>query len=395
MRIVPLRFICAGSKVSRRAGPVSVLFALPACLVSLVGVLALSASSDPSPPASPTSESVAPEPAPVAAEAHDEVELSALASRARTVFGTLPTVAENPANPSTPERVALGRMLYVDERLSKNHDISCNTCHPLDNYGVDNLPFSIGHEGFRGGRNSPSSFNAAIHVAQFWDGRAADVEAQAKGPVLNPIEMAMPSAAAVETVLRSIPGYAAPFAAAFPDDAEPVSFDNMALAIGAFERLLMTPSRVDEFMAGDLTALTTQEQTGLGTFMGAGCIQCHHGPGIGGGGYQKIGLVNSYDGPDPGRMGVSGSRNDFQVFKVPSLRNVAKTAPYFHDASIKTLDEAVRAMAHLQLGRELTEEAVADIVAFLSALTGEPDPELVEMPVLPESGPTTPPPDPT
>lgn len=395
MRIRSLRFTFARSKVARRAGSVSIPCSLRTCLVCLTGVLALSACSEHEPPASSTLEAAAPEPAPVAVEAHDDADLDGLAARARAVFGTLPAIAENPANPSSPERVALGRMLYVDERLSKNHDISCNTCHRLDNYGVDNLTFSIGHEGFRGGRNSPSSFNAAIQVVQFWDGRAADVEEQVKGTVLDLIEMAMPSAAAVETVLRSIPGYAAPFAAAFPEDDEPVSFDNMALAIGAFERLLMTPSRVDEFMAGDLAALTTQEQTGLGTFMGAGCIQCHHGPGIGGGGYQKIGLVNTYDGPDPGRMAVTGSRNDFQVFKVPSLRNVAKTAPYFHDASIKTLDEAVRAMAYHQLGRELTEQAVADIVAFLSALTGEPNPELVAVPVLPESGPTTPPPDPT
>ena len=346
------------------------------------------------------SESATPAAAPAAVEdvvedaAHRQDELAALAKQARAIFGTLPETAANPANPSTPERVALGRMLYVDKRLSKNHDVACNSCHGLDNYGVDNEPFSVGHEGFRGGRNSPSSFNAAIHVAQFWDGRAADVEEQAKGPVLNPIEMAMPSSEAVEIVLRSIPGYAEPFAVAFPGEGSPITFDNMALAIASFERLLMTPSRVDAFMDGDLTALTTQEQEGLGTFMGAGCVTCHNGPGIGGGGYQKIGLVNPYEGPDPGRMAVTGSQNDFQVFKVPSLRNVEKTAPYFHDASIATLDEAVRQMAHLQLGRELTEEAVDDIVAFLSALTGEVDAQLVAMPTLPGSGPNTPAPDP-
>jgi cytochrome c peroxidase len=204
----------------------------------------------------------------------------------------------------------------------------------------------------------------------------------------------MPSSQAVEIVLRSIPGYAEPFAAAFPGEESPITFDNMALAIASFERLLLTPSRVDAFMDGDLAALTAQEQAGLGTFMGAGCVTCHNGPGIGGGGYQKIGLVNPYDGPDPGRMAITGNKNDFQVFKVPSLRNVAKTAPYFHDASIATVDEAVRKMAHLQLGRELTEEAVGDIVAFLAALTGEVDAELVAMPTLPESGPNTPAPDP-
>lgn len=345
-------------------------------------------------------ESATPAAAPAAVEsvaedaAHDQAELAALAKQARAIFGTLPEIAANPANPSTPERVALGRMLYVDKRLSKNHDVACNSCHALDNYGVDNEPFSIGHEGFRGGRNSPSSFNAAIHVAQFWDGRAADVEEQVKGPVLNPIEMAMPSPEAVEIVLRSIPGYAEPFMAAFPGDENPITFDNMALAIASFNRSLMTPSRVDAFMEGDLAALTTQEQTGLGTFMGAGCVMCHNGPGIGGGGYQKIGLVSPYDGPDPGRMAVTGSQNDFQVFKVPSLRNVEKTAPYFHDASIATLNEAVRAMAHLQLGREFTEEAVGDIVVFLAALTGEVDAELIAMPELPGSGPNTPAPDP-
>ena len=370
-----------------------------AVLATALLLLACSDASTPGEPAEEATEAPAEEAAaddaPAAEEEHDDAEVAGLADRARAIFGALPATAEIEANPSTEARVALGKALYVDKRLSKNHDIACNSCHGLDNFGVDNEQFSPGHQGLLGGRNSPSSFNAALHVAQFWDGRSPDVEDQAKGPVLNPIEMAMPDSGSVDTVLKSIPGYAPMFEAAFPGDDDPVNFDNMALAIAAFERLLITPGRFDAFMGGELDALTAQEQSGLATFMGAGCITCHNGPAVGGRSFQKIGAVNPYAGPDPGRMAVTGEASDRQVFKVPSLRNVAKTAPYFHDGSIKTLDEAVRQMAHLQLGKQLTDEAVADILAFLEALTGEVDPALVAMPELPESGPDTPAPDPS
>jgi cytochrome c peroxidase len=316
-----------------------------------------------------------------------------LAVRAAATFGVLPKQAPNPANPMTEAKVALGRVLYFDARLSKNHDVSCNSCHQLDNFGVDGEPTSPGHRGQRGDRNSPTVLNAALHLAQFWDGRAADVEEQAKGPVLNPIEMAMPDEAAVETTLRSIDGYAPFFGSAFPGQAEPVSFDNAALAIAAFERRLLTPGPFDAFQAGDLSALRPRQQRGLSRFIETGCTACHMGPLLGGSSFQKLGAVHPYPTEDVGRFAVTNLEADRYVFKVPSLRNAAKTGPYFHDGSVKTLPEAVQLMAHHQLGRDGGE--VADIVIFLESLTGRIDPQLSSQPQLPPSGPDTPPPDPS
>jgi cytochrome c peroxidase len=318
-----------------------------------------------------------------------------LAAQANAVFRKLPDVASDPNRPLTPERVDLGRMLYYDARLSKNHDISCNSCHQLDNFGVDSEPTSPGHKGQRGGRNSPTSLNAALHVAQFWDGREPDVEAQAKGPVTNPIEMAMASPAATEQVLRSIPGYKPLFEAAFPGETQPVTYDNMAVAIGAFERGLITPGPLDAFMAGDLKALDAKQQKGLSRFFDKGCVSCHMGPALGGIFYRKIGQINAYETDDRGRIEVTGAEVDLYVFKVPGLRNIAKTGPYFHDGSVKTLPEAVRLMGHHQLGITLTKAEVGDIVAFLESLTGKVDAKYVAEPKLPASGPSTPKPDPS
>jgi cytochrome c peroxidase len=329
------------------------------------------------------------------AAAADRAEAKALAGQAATVFGKLPEVASKASNPMTPAKVDLGRMLYYDARLSKNHDVSCNSCHQLDAFGVDGEPTSPGHRGQRGDRNSPTVYNAALHLAQFWDGRAADVEEQAKGPVLNPIEMASPSEAFVEQVLASIPGYVEAFGSAFPDDDPSLSYENMARAIGAFERKLITPSRLDAFMAGDLDALSEQEQRGLAAFIGTGCTSCHSGATVGGQMYRKLGFVFPYETEDPGREKVTGAAADRHVFKVPSLRNVAKTGPYFHDGSIDSLEEAVRLMGYHQIGVKLDDTQVADIVAFLGALTGEIDTEYVARPELPKSGPDTPAPDPS
>ncbi len=329
------------------------------------------------------------------AAAADRAEAKALAGQAATVFGKLPEEAINASNPITPAKVDLGRMLYYDARLSKNHDVACNSCHQLDAFGVDGQPTSPGHRGQRGDRNSPTVYNAALHIAQFWDGRAEDVEAQAKGPVLNPIEMASPSESHVEKVLASIPGYVQAFAAAFPDDDPSLSYDNMARAIGAFERKLITPGRLDAFMAGDLDALSEQEQRGLAAFIGTGCTSCHSGATVGGQMYRKIGFVFPYETEDPGREKVTGDPADRHVFKVPSLRNVAKTGPWFHDGSITSLEEAVRLMGYHQIGVKLDDAKVADIVAFLGALTGEVDAEYVARPELPASGPETPAPDPS
>jgi cytochrome c peroxidase len=319
----------------------------------------------------------------------------ALQERAATVLAALPERAENPCNPSTPERVELGKLLYHDVRLSKSQEISCNSCHQLDRFGVDGEATSPGQRGQRGARNSPTVYNAALQFRQFWDGRAADVEEQAQGPVLNPIEMAMPDAAAVEAVLRSIPGYQALFAAAFPEADSPLGFVNMARAIAAFERTLLTPSRLDHFLVGELGSLNDQEQRGLELFLDVGCTTCHNGVAVGGGSYQKLGLVRPYATEDTGRMEVTGDERDKYFFKVPTLRNVAETGPWFHDGSITSLEEAVQKMGWHQLGRELEPEQIADLVSFLSSLTGTPPAASGAAPVPLPSGPETPAPDPS
>jgi len=344
-----------------------------------------SAEQEPAPPP-PGPEAAAP-----AATPAPDPAVAALRDQARAIFGVLPSEAPNPNNPSTPQKVDLGRMLFYENRITLSQQLSCNSCHQLDNYGVDGEPTSPGHKGQRGDRNSPTVFNAALHIAQFWDGRAADVEEQAKGPVLNPVEMAMPAEAEVILVLKSIPGYAPLFAAAFPDSAaDPIHFDNMALAIGAFERGLLTPAPFDAFLEGDDAALSMEQRAGLTTFIQTGCITCHNGATIGGRMYQKLGLVEPYPTDDTGREKLTGNEADRFVFKVPSLRNVAKTGPWFHDGSVASLDEAIQLMAKHQLGKTLTEAEVSSIRAFLDSLTGEVDARYAAPPELPPSGPETP-----
>ena len=332
-------------------------------------------------------------PAPAAAAAAPDA--AALRARAQALLGALPDEATSAANPVTDAKIRLGRILYFDPRFSPNQDISCNSCHDLATGGADAGPTSVGHKGQRGDRNAPTVFNAAFHVAQFWDGRAADVEEQAKGPVLNSVEMAMPSEDAVLTVLRTVPGYLPLFQAAFPGEEDPISYDNMARAIGAFERRLTTPSRFDAFLEGQDDALSAQEQAGLAVFLDTGCTSCHMGATVGGQLFQKLGLVKPYPTADPGRAKVTGQPADQGVFKVPSLRNAAKTAPYFHDGSLATLDEVVVIMARHQLGRELEPGQVTALVAFIGSLSGTPDPAYVAKPELPASGPDTPRPDPS
>lgn len=311
------------------------------------------------------------------------------------IFKPLPADMATAERPASDTRVALGRTLYFDPRLSKNHDISCNSCHKLDAFGVDNEATSPGHKGQRGDRNSPTVYNAALHIAQFWDGRAADVEAQAIGPILNPVEMAMADEASVLTTLNSIPGYPPLFKAAFPDAEDPVTYENIGVAIGAFERKLVTPGKWDAYLAGDGAALSAAEVEGAKLFVQTGCITCHLGENLGGSMYQKLGLVHPYETSDEGRKAHTGNEADRHMFKVPSLRNIAKTGPYFHDGSIATLPEAVDLMAWHQLGKKLTPEDNAKIVVFLEALTGEPPANLIVPPDLPESGPDTPPADPS
>ncbi|MER0170574.1 MAG: cytochrome-c peroxidase [Nitrosomonas sp.] len=267
--------------------------------------------------------------------------------------------------------IALGKKLYLDPKLSVNDTISCNSCHQLNNFGVDSQPTSPGHEGKRGGRNSPTTFNAALHIAQFWDGRAKDVEEQALGPILNPIEMGMPSEAAVVDKLKKIDEYKAMFAEAFKDEKDPIQYKNIGKAIGAFERTLITPSRFDDFLKGDENALNDAEKRGLQKFVHMGCANCHNGVAIGGNSYKKIGLVEEYKTSDEGRFAVTGLETDKKVFKVPSLRNITKTGPYFHDGSVKTLDEAIEEMAEHQLGRKVGPGFIEDVKAFLGALTAK------------------------
>lgn len=317
-----------------------------------------------------------------------------LLAKSQQQFAVLPEAATSASNPITEEKIALGRQLYFDKRLSKNHDIACQSCHVLDKFGVDGEPTSPGHKGARGERNSPTVYNAGFQLAQFWDGRAETLEAQAKGPVLNPIEMAMPDEAAVLTTLGSIPGYVESFDKAFPG--EGISYQNMANAIGAFERKLVTPGPFDKFLAGDLEALDDAQLRGLDLFFTAECVTCHTGVGIGGTMYQKLGNVKAVASADEGRFVITGAEQDKAFFKVPILRNVAKTAPYMHDGSIATLDEMVTFMVEHQTNKGSVSEAERkDLVAFLNALTGEFDAQYIAEPTLPESGPDTPAPNPT
>lgn len=284
------------------------------------------------------------------------------------------------AEADTPAKIALGEKLYFDKRLSINDSQSCNSCHNVATGGVDNLPFSPGAEGQLGGRNSPTVYNAAYHFAQFWDGRAADLAEQAKGPILNPVEMGMPSEAAVIEKLSGLDDYPAQFASVFGGE-DPLSYDNLAEAIAAFERTLVTVDRFDAYLSGDDGALNAQEKQGLQTFMAKGCVACHNGPLLGGHIYQKMGLVKPYaNQKDQGRFDLTGNEADRMMFKVPSLRNIALTAPYFHDGGAATLDEAVSQMARLQSGLELSEQEVADIVQFLNALTMQPEERVAKAP---------------
>lgn len=268
------------------------------------------------------------------------------------------------------DRIELGQMLYNEKKLSANGTLSCNSCHNLANFGVDNEPTSPGFDGTRGGRNSPTVYNASIHIAQFWDGRANDVEEQALGPLLNPIEHGLKDQKHAMQILADA-GYKPLFEKAFKGYKFPFSFKNIGKAIGAFEKTLMTPSRFDDFLSGDITALSDSEKRGLSKFIQVGCVNCHNGMGIGGGTYQKLGLEVPYPTNDKGRFEVTKDVDDMHVFKVPSLRNVAKTFPYFHDGHVKNLTEAITIMGKHQLNVKLTNRDVADIKSFLGSLTAK------------------------
>ena len=294
-----------------------------------------------------------------------------LIRRANRYFAPLPDAMPGSEN-DTQERIALGRKLYFEKRLSINDTQSCASCHPLEDgfAGADNLPVSPGARGEPGTRNSPTVLNAGWQDSQFWDGRAEDLVEQAKGPILNPIEMGMPDEQTVEEKVRGIAEYRKAFASAFPGNEPAITYQNIAEAIAAFERTLITPARFDDFMNGDADALSEAEQRGLKTFVKIDCKSCHDGKLLGGETYEPLGKENPYENQaDPGIYTLTKDEDDRMVFKVAPLRNVALTAPYFHDGKIRTLDEAVRKMGTLQLDDELTDQQVSDITSFLKALT--------------------------
>jgi len=327
-----------------------------------------------------------------------------LQQTAQALFQPLPELMLDPDRPFSDELVELGKMLYYDPRLSLSGFVSCNSCHNLATYGVDNLPTSLGHRWALGPRNAPTVLNAALHAAQFWDGRAADVEEQAQGPVLNPIEMAVPNQGYMIERLASMPGYVDAFAAAYPDHAEPLTYVNMADAIGAFERTLTTPDRFDDFLEGDGDALSDLEREGLQVFINYGCAGCHGGAAIGGTVFARFGVVEAYweatrefvtiDSPtmpmDVGKFAVTQDPADLYVFKAPSLRNITRTYPYFHDGSLWDLRAATQIMARVQLGREMSESELDALMAWYVTLEGEIPAHALQLPVLPASSMTTP-----
>lgn len=306
-----------------------------------------------------------------------------------SAWDALPTQADAPAdNPTTAAKVELGQMLYHDPRLSSTGTVSCASCHNTMLGGEDNRPNSMGVNGQTGGRSAPTVWNSAFNKVQFWDGRAASLEEQAAGPVTNPIEMGMKSWDDVVARLQSIEGYQKAFEEAFGKGT--ISKENATKAIAAYERTLITPnSPYDKYVGGDKSALSAQQVRGMEKVAELGCTSCHSGPAFNGPGtFQKFPVIpNGYweaqhhFGKDKGLAEVSKKQADEHLWKVPTLRNVALTAPYFHNGSVKTLDQAVTLMAKLQLGKDLSKDEVADIVAFLNGLTGEFPKQ--KMPVLP------------
>jgi cytochrome c peroxidase len=314
--------------------------------------------------------------------------------RAQGLFKPVP--AKAPVlkdNPATPAKADLGEKLYFDPRLSASQLISCNTCHNVGLGGADLQETSIGHGWQKGPRNAPTVFNAVFNIAQFWDGRAEDLKAQAKGPVQASVEMNNKPERVVET-LKSIPGYPPLFKKAFPYGKDSVTFDNMAKAIEVYEATLLTPvSPFDRYLKGDRKALTAKEKEGLRIFMDKGCASCHNGVNVGGAGYFPFGVrevpaAEIRPTGDTGRFKVTNTESDKYVFKAPSLRNVALTPPYFHSGKVWKLKDAVMIMGSAQLGVGLGPDDSDKIVAFLQTLTGR-QPK-VEYPVLPPSSDDTP-----
>ncbi|MDR2209329.1 MAG: cytochrome-c peroxidase [Azoarcus sp.] len=297
-----------------------------------------------------------------------------------------------PAKVTNPGKVELGKKLFFDPRLSKSGFISCNSCHNLSMGGSDNLPTSIGDRWQQGPINSPTVLNSSLSFVQFWDGRAKDLQEQAAGPIANPKEMAFTHELTLE-VLNSIPQYRAEFAKVYGN--KKLDMQLVTDAIAEFEKTLVTPnSRFDQWLKGNKKAITAEELKGYELFKSSGCVACHNGEAVGGNSFQKMGVFEPYktNSPEIGRAGVTKEDADRFFFKVPTLRNVELTYPYFHDGVAKTLEEAVDLMGRLQLAKKYTPEEVAQIVAFLKTLTGD-QPKL-QLPILPPSQNNTPQPKP-
>ncbi|HRK42390.1 MAG TPA: cytochrome-c peroxidase [Gemmobacter sp.] len=320
-------------------------------------------------------------------------QADALRDTALEIFKPLPsTVPAVKDNPVTPEKIDLGKALFFDPRLSASGVFSCYSCHNLTTGGDDNMETSVGHGWQKGPRNAPTALNAVLNEAQFWDGRAEDLAAQAKGPIQAGVEMANTPEQVVAT-LTSMPAYVDGFKAAFPGEAEPVSFDNMAKAIEAFEATLLTPAPFDAWLNGDDAALSAEAKAGLQLFVDKGCSSCHSGVNIGGHGYYPFGLVEKPGAEilpvgDKGRFAVTETADDEYVFRAAPLRNIALTAPYFHSGKVWDLSVAVEIMAESQLGEALKPEETAQLVAFLDSLTGTLP--AITLPVLPAETATTP-----
>ncbi len=321
----------------------------------------------------------------------DQGDEVAQLQEARKLFLALPKDMATAEFPVAPERVRLGRVLFFDPRISADGTLSCARCHQPALFATDGLPKSVGLHDKRLPRNAPTVLNSALYFSQHWDGRFANVEEQAKQSLLGP-GFGNPDYPTAMARLRAIPGYGVMFKTAFPADVEPISPDNWGKAIGAFERTLVSPSRFDDYLNGKTDALSAAERKGLRTFTEAGCVDCHKGPGIGGSGFRKFGVVSDYwkatgsEDVDKGRFELTKDPADLYKFKVAGLRNVAMTSPFFHDGSVDTLPKAVRVMASVQLGTNLSDPEVEEIVTFLGSLTGSLPEGFERAPILPAGG---------
>jgi cytochrome c peroxidase len=314
-----------------------------------------------------------------------------LLKQAQALFKPLPADMGTPEFPVAPERVELGRLLYFDPRISLDGTSSCARCHQPTLYGTDSLAKPIGVQGRQSPRNAPTVLNSGLHFVAHWVGDRKNIEDQATKSLLGPASFGQPDYDAAMARIRAILPYREMFQRAFPSDKDPITPENWGKAIGAYERTLVTPAPFDAYLKGDTSALTLPAQAGLRRFISTGCVSCHNGVGVGGGMYQKFGLLEEYwkatgsKEIDKGRFNVTNEPADMYVFKVPSLRNVAMTPPYFHDGSVASLNDAVRIMARVQLGKNLSGEEIEEIATFLKNLTGTLPPQFASMPTLPPS----------